>query len=178
VNKQGTALLARVIDGHARRRAAQPPALDLGTIQAGGLLLLDGFAAAIPEGDYLVEERFKKQHTERASAFGDIAGMGSAGAHTHDAIPNHDHAGVALPTHNHGGTTTNVSAGTPDVEPAGGHQHASDGAHTHPLTEASGDKHRHEIATHRALEAGDRVVCLILDAGSDAFTAIVIGRLE
>ena len=56
---KGTAELARVLDGHARKRARRDfPASDLGTIQADMSLLLDGFRIPFPQGGYIVSERF------------------------------------------------------------------------------------------------------------------------
>lgn len=108
----GTAAIARVIDGQAKKRAKRNPVVDLGTILSGGRLQLDHFTRPIPAADLLIDERFT------------------------------------------GGLTRTRAGG------AGEAQYAS---------------HDHEQAP--ALQTGDRVLVILLDADSDAPTPYIIGRL-
>lgn len=87
--------------------------------------------------------------------------------HTHviNPVSDHDHAGVALPTHQHS-TETPRSAGTPDVDHAGGHGHTT-GA-------AVGDPHDHPIPDP-PLEPGDRVLVAFIESKRD--DPVILGRL-
>lgn len=57
--KGGVARLHRAVTRDVDKRTKRAPAHDLGTIQAGGALLLDSFSYPIPKADYLVSEFFK-----------------------------------------------------------------------------------------------------------------------
>lgn len=59
MKRQGINKLARTLDGHARKVAAPRwPSAELGEIQGDMSLLLDTYSVPIPQGDYLVDERF------------------------------------------------------------------------------------------------------------------------
>lgn len=57
--KGGVARLHRAVTRDVEKRTKRAPTHDLGTIQAGGALLLDSFSNPIPKTDYLVSEFFK-----------------------------------------------------------------------------------------------------------------------
>lgn len=87
------------------------------------------------------------------------------GTHPHDelTIPAHDphdHPGVELPVHNHGGTTTNVTAGTPDVQAvsAGGHSGSA---------KQTGSAHRHRIRTPNLPPVDTEIVVAFIGGDPD-----------
>lgn len=54
MKNKGIGKLAQSLDDRMRALADKPPSLDLGTIEAGGGLKLDGFGVSLPPTEYLV----------------------------------------------------------------------------------------------------------------------------